>query len=161
AIGSPARARGSQLIQPADRNLCSGARRVSLGSRLLAALIFLALIASQTARAIEPIQIVTQPQSQTATVGSEAAFSVTATGDDPLYEWWHNGTRIPGATNTVYTLNNVQSTDAGNYAVAVFNDAVRIASSVATLTVVSPSLIEPIQIVTQPQSQTATVGSQA
>ena len=117
---------------------------MSLGTRLLAVLIFLALIASPTARAIEPIQIVTQPQSQTATVGSEAALSVTVTGEDPIYEWWFNGTRIPDGTNAVYTLDNVQNTNAGNYQLAVFNDAGWVASAVVALTVASPPAISAI-----------------
>jgi hypothetical protein len=96
------------------------------------------------AMAIEPLQIISQPQSQTAMVGGEATFSVTVSGDSPHYEWWFNGAPIPGATNATYNLDNVQATNAGNYAVGVFNDATWIASSVANLKLVSPPAIAAI-----------------
>ena len=68
--------------------------------------------------------------------GDSATFSVVATGLEPLtYQWLHGGTRLPGATNASLTLNNVLSSDAGDYAVRVSNLGGTDLSTTATLTV--------------------------
>jgi hypothetical protein len=86
-----------------------------------------------------PPGIVTQPQNQTLNRGDIAAFTLTASGAAPLsYQWRFNGTNIPGATNSSYTLTNVRTNDSGNYSVTVTNLAGNIASSNATLTVNLP-----------------------
>jgi hypothetical protein len=104
-----------------------------------------------------PPVITTQPQSRTNASGTSAAFGVTATGTAPLsYQWQFNGLNVSGATATSLTLNNVQSTDAGNYAVAITNSAGSITSAVAVLTVwVPPS------VASQPHSRTNIVGTSA
>ena len=69
-----------------------------------------------------PPVFVTQPTSQTVTVGDTVTFNVSATGTPPLsYQWNFNGTNISGATNMTLTLTNVQLNQAGNYAVLVAN----------------------------------------
>ena len=60
-----------------------------------------------------------QPQSQTVPQGSEVTLSVTASGDDLVYQWWLNGAAIPSATNDTYVVNNMQPSDAGDYHVAI------------------------------------------
>ena len=46
---------------------------------------------------------------------SNATFSVSALGDAPLsFQWRTNGTAIPGATNTSYTITNAGPADATN-----------------------------------------------
>src|SRR5208282_5304049 len=63
---------------------------------------------------------VNQPTNQVVTVGGTASFNVTASGTLPWsYQWSFNGTNIIGATNATLTLNNVQLSQAGNYAVLV------------------------------------------
>ncbi len=80
--------------------------------------------------------IVTQPSSQTVTVGGTASFSVTATGAAPLaYQWRRNGSPIGGATASTFTINNVQTSHAGDYTVVVSNGAGPVTSSAATLVV--------------------------
>ena len=80
--------------------------------------------------------ITAQPINQTVTVGSNANFSVTATGSLPLsYQWRFGTTAIAGATNAFLTLTNVQSSQAGNYAVLVTNVYGSTPSSNAVLTV--------------------------
>ena len=83
--------------------------------------------------------IVMQPASLAVNVGATAAFSVTAAGTAPLsYQWQFSGSNIAGATGTSLTLSNVQSTQAGNYAVRVSNTFGSTISSNALLTVTSP-----------------------
>ena len=112
-----------------------------------------------TATAVAP-SITNQPQSQVVTVGGNATFVVTATGSAPIsYQWQKGGVAVSGATNASYTLNGVQSADAGSYAVVVTNGVGSVTSSSATLTVnaapVAPS------ISAQPQNISVTVGSAA
>jgi len=80
--------------------------------------------------------ILSQPAGQAVIVGSNATFSVSATGTTPLmYQWNHEGTSINGATSSSLTLTNVQMSQSGNYAVTVTNLAGSIPSSNAILTV--------------------------
>jgi hypothetical protein len=104
-----------------------------------------------------PPLIISEPQSETVTVGQSASFSVVASGTEPLsYQWSLNGTALPGATNSALTLNTVQPSDAGSYTVVVTNSVSSVTSAVATLIVNVPPLIT-----TEPQSQTVTVGHPA
>jgi hypothetical protein len=103
---------------------------------------------------ILPVTIQKQPQSQTATAGGLAPFSVVAGGTGPwTYQWRFNGVDIPGANNSFYTLSGAQKQDAGDYQVLINNAAGPVLSEVAVLTVSSA-----VTILTQPQSQTVTNG---
>ena len=66
-------------------------------------------------------QITNQPQSQFGYWGESASFSVSvASGCPPLtYQWLQNGLAISGATNSMLTLNDLQSTNAGIYTVVI------------------------------------------
>jgi len=80
--------------------------------------------------------ITTQPTSRTNVEGTPAIFSVTAYGAGQLsYQWLFNGTNLNNATNATLTLNSVQLSQAGNYAVAVTNLYGSATSSNAMLTV--------------------------
>jgi hypothetical protein len=88
-----------------------------------------------TAEATEVPVIVLGPQNQSITVGSPVAFSVVASGGEPLqYQWRFNGTSLPGETNAMVTLNNISPGQAGNYSVIVSN-VMGAATASATLTV--------------------------
>lgn len=89
--------------------------------------------------ATNPPAITGQPQSQLVTVSSNATFSATATGTPPpTYRWYFNVTNlIPGATNSSFTVSNVQDADGGFYSVVVSN-GVSVTSSNALLTVNHP-----------------------
>ncbi len=81
--------------------------------------------------------IITQPFGRTLECGSNALFSVAALGSAPLaYQWYHDGTVIPGATSTTLALTGVGAAGAGNYTVTVSNPYGNVTSVVATLTVV-------------------------
>ncbi len=89
-----------------------------------------------------PPSITSQPLSLSVTAGGLATFSVAATGTAPLdYQWLKNGDAIAGATATLFTINEAQAADAGNYSVRVANIAGSVVSQVAQLTVnVPPSI---------------------
>jgi|GEM_PF-4758486 len=80
--------------------------------------------------------ISSQPQSLTMDQGSNATFSVTASGvPAPTYQWTFNTGNISGETNNTLLLTNVQPTAVGNYAVIVTNSFGGLPSSTATLSV--------------------------
>ena len=83
--------------------------------------------------------IVTQPASQTVTVGDHVSFTVAADGSSPLvYQWRKNGVPIEGnasALSPTLMLASVLTTDAGAYDCVVSNGAGFATSSSAALTV--------------------------
>ncbi len=82
------------------------------------------------------VTIQTQPQSQTVFAGRNATFTVSATGTGTLtYQWQFNGNPIPGATNSVLILTNVQPPDEGPYTVVVSDPNGSTTSQPAILTV--------------------------
>ena len=109
---------------------------------------------------IVPPTITNQPQSLTVNQGSNATFTVAATGTAPFsYQWLFNSNNISGATGSSYTRTNAQPGDAGNYSVIVSNSAGAATSSNAVLTV--NQLPTPPSITTPPQSLTVGQGSNA
>lgn len=105
--------------------------------------------------AVFPLVIQTPPQDQTTTGGGSATFMVTALGQGLSYQWQFNGTNLSGATRSALVLANVQTNQAGPYAVTVSNAYATVTSSSAILNVV------PLLITNQPQPQLACVGGQA
>jgi uncharacterized delta-60 repeat protein len=95
------------------------------------------------------------PQSIDVARGSNAIFSVTATGDTPLsYQWLFNGNVLSGATNSAFALSSAQFEHAGSYSVRVVNARGMVISPAAVLTVQAPPMI-----LIQPQTQAAVAGS--
>jgi hypothetical protein len=101
-----------------------------------------------TLSVLVPPGISAQPQSTAVIVGSNAAFSVTATGSSPIgYVWWKdgailsNGGRISGATASSLTVAATTTNDDGGYSVVLSNAVGSITSSVATLSVLVPATI--------------------
>ncbi|HLH54538.1 MAG TPA: immunoglobulin domain-containing protein [Verrucomicrobiae bacterium] len=113
-------------------------------------------VPAQTNTAQAP-SITIQPVSETNVAGSSASFQVVASGSAPLtYQWQFNGSAVAGATDTTFSLTNVQPSQAGAYWVVVSNTAGSITSAVAQLTVlVAPS------ITVQPADQSVLAGSSA
>src|SRR5206468_2944432 len=104
-----------------------------------------------------PAGIATQPLSQRVSQGLNATLTVLGSGTAPLtYQWSFNDIPVSDATNSALALNNVQTTDAGNYTVLVTNPWGSTTSSVATLTVVVPP-----GITAQPQDQAVVAGQSA
>ncbi|MEO5803320.1 MAG: PKD domain-containing protein [Verrucomicrobiota bacterium] len=96
------------------------------------------------ASTVVPPTITSQPQSRAVAAGTNVTFSVTATGDTPVYRWQFNGAVMANKTNATLTLTNVQLTNAGFYSVIVSNVAGTVTSSNAALTVNVPPTIAAI-----------------
>lgn len=80
--------------------------------------------------------IMTQPQSQTATIGANLQFSVVAAGAPaPTYQWYLNGVVLSAGNGTTLTLTNIQPSNAGTYTVTVSNDLGTVTSNAAMLTI--------------------------
>src|SRR5262249_49107061 len=100
------------------------------------------------------------PASLTTTQGLSAAFTPIITGSLLNYQWQFNGTNVPGATGSSYTLNNVQVNQAGNYLVVASNATAVVTSGVAVLSVAVPSGLAP-GISSQPVNTSAYQGNPA
>ena len=88
-----------------------------------------------------PPVITLQPQSRTNVTGTEAAFSVTATGLTVVsYQWCFGPTLLVGATNATLTLAAVNPTNAGSYSVVASSQGGATTSEVAVLTVLLPQV---------------------
>jgi hypothetical protein len=86
-----------------------------------------------------PSAITRQPSSRTVVAGSDISFDITASGTGPLsYQWTFDGANLPGATEAMLLLTNVQPPQAGSYAVVVTNAAGSATSDVASLRVLVP-----------------------
>jgi hypothetical protein len=86
-----------------------------------------------------PIEIVSQPQSQTVNEGGSVTFSVLANGTEPVYQWFKDGGPLTDQTNSSLTINPVLRNDEGTYTVTVNNTCTPggpISSDNATLTVI-------------------------
>lgn len=107
--------------------------------------------------------ITSQPESVTVMSGSNATFSVTATGTAPLrYQWRKAGVAVAGATNSTLAFTPAVVLNAGDYTVVITNVAGAVTSSVATLTVTSPptpDLVRPTLIVVSPAAAVTSVTS--
>ncbi len=82
------------------------------------------------------VSLTSHPQSVVKCTGSNAAFSVTASGTAPIsYQWTKNSVAIPNATNSIYNIVSVSLSDTGVYACQVTNLCRTITSNSAILDV--------------------------
>jgi len=90
----------------------------------------------------EPARITVQPSDQALLASGDGSFMVVAVGTPEFnYQWTFNGNNLPGATNDLLVLTNVQTAAAGLYAVTVANAFGSDTSSNAVLTVNVPAQI--------------------
>lgn len=83
-----------------------------------------------------PPVIAHQPQSQTVPVLTNVNLAVSDVPDgNDAIQWYYNGAPIAGATGTGLPLNNIGSTQAGNYWAVVTNSFGSTTSSAATVAV--------------------------
>jgi hypothetical protein len=129
--------------------------KVVLAVRVLSLLAF-CLPRLALANGTPPI-ILVQPLSLSVLNLDIASFTVVASSLTTMtYQWYKDGTAVPGATSSTLSLVSVTSADAGNYVVKVTNAGGTVTSSTATLSVASaPS------ITSQPSSLSITQGQTA
>ena len=86
---------------------------------------------------MDPPEITDQPDPQLLIVpGQSATFTVTATGDNLMYQWQKDGVDIAtGANSATYTIAAVAESDEGEYRCVVSNAANSVTSTAAILTV--------------------------
>lgn len=83
-----------------------------------------------------PLSILQQPTNTTQDAGLDAEFSVRGAGfPRPSYQWFWNGSPIPGAIQSKLVVSAVQPSQAGNYTVLLSNGVNSVVSSAAALTV--------------------------
>ncbi|MCA3004432.1 MAG: immunoglobulin domain-containing protein, partial [Phycisphaerales bacterium] len=102
------------------------------------------------------VAVTNQPDSINRATGSNASFTVAASGTSPTFQWRRNGvnlvngvnangTTVSGATTATLTLTSIALADAGNYTVVVDNACNTVTSAAAVL-----SVFDPVVILAQP-----------
>jgi hypothetical protein len=82
--------------------------------------------------------------SGTAQIGQSVTFSVTVNGTAPFtYQWYKDGSILPGAVGATHTITTVGVGDAGTYYVVVANAAGSTTSDNAVLQVVGRPPVAP------------------
>lgn len=82
-----------------------------------------------------PPAVLQHPMSLSATAGESVTFTAAFTNFPSQFQWTFNGTDIPGATTTSYTIPFVTKADEGNYALTATSDDGSTGTDPATLTV--------------------------
>jgi hypothetical protein len=96
------------------------------------------------------------PTNTSVIIASPVRLSTRALGSAPLvWQWYHNGTLLPGATSYDFALAQAAASNAGLYHVSVGNQYGAVTSTVVTLTTVGL----PPSVSTQPLGTTTTVGN--
>jgi hypothetical protein len=86
------------------------------------------------------ISLVTQPATQLVKLGGDAVLFVDASGEGPFsYQWFLNGTAIPGANQMMLNLTKIDSSQTGKYTVRISNSKATVESVAATI-VTEPEL---------------------
>lgn len=101
--------------------------------------------------------ITRQPQPVSVCVGEQAVLSVGATGTDITFQWRKGGNPISEATDSVFTIFNVQKTDEGLYDCVVSGKCNPSRPSIQVKLTVN----EPPQITAQPKSSNTCEGGKA
>lgn len=87
---------------------------------------------------ILPPAIIEPPEDQFIVISNRATFTVKAVGGGLHYQWHKGNKLIAGATNAIYSIASVKTTDATSYSVVIANHAGTIASPDAKLIVILP-----------------------
>ena len=97
-----------------------------------------AISAAAALSILVPPGIVVPPQGQSVGIGGTATFTVGVSGSAPFsYQWLKGSSPLSGATSSVFSFANVQTTNSVQYSVVVSNAAGSAASAPATLSVLN------------------------
>lgn len=105
-------------------------------------------------------EITDEPNDVAVTDGESASFAVTAEGSDMEYQWQRDGADITDATDSVYAIAAVGTTDSGAVFRCIVTNTVGADTSRAALLEVLAS-VDPPQIQTEPQDQQVQAGDSA
>ncbi|HVU35927.1 MAG TPA: immunoglobulin domain-containing protein [Opitutaceae bacterium] len=95
--------------------------------------------ATLTVNPATPLSVSSISAPTTVSVGQNISLYVSLYGSGPVtYQWSKDGTAIPGATNSYYSVTAAATTEAGTYTVTATNAAGSITSSGITVTVNPP-----------------------
>jgi len=104
--------------------------------------------------------ILAQPSSLTVKPGSPVGLAVQATGSGALsYQWFKNGSLMPGFTNSSFAIPISLSSHSGAYTVEISNPAGSILSVAANVTVLSGAPVIAPVIFEQPTDLTVNEGA--
>lgn len=67
------------------------------------------------------ISIAQQPGSFTECEGEDVTFEISTQGETPFFQWQKDGTIIPGATDSTYTVYDIIMADSGEYRCKIWN----------------------------------------
>ena len=96
-----------------------------------------------------PPTIVAQPKPQAITAGGNGLVSVFAASATPFtYQWYRDGTSLPGATGASLLLPNARATAAGSYRVVITNSAGRTESAAVELDVFGLGRLSNLSVLT-------------
>jgi hypothetical protein len=96
----------------------------SVPPSLRAAVLLLLAAAWSQGQSPTPPVIASLAGSQTTTEGSPVTLSVSVNGTTPFsYQWFKDGTALPGATASLYSLASARVADSGYYTITVTNAA--------------------------------------
>ncbi|HRK03616.1 MAG TPA: immunoglobulin domain-containing protein [Chlorobiota bacterium] len=108
---------------------------------------------SRALRVGQQTMITRVSEPKTACVGETIEVNATASGDDITYQWKRNGTAIPGAAGSSYTITQASDTATGSYVVEVSGRCGQVTSDPIHVRVVSAT-----EIVRQPQDVVLKLG---
>ncbi len=102
------------------------------------------------------IAITSNPPNDTACLGDNVVFTTVATGSNLTYQWFKNGSSLPGQNNNSLVINSAGASDVGSYYCTISN-----ACTPKTTSIASFSLFNQTSILTQPANFTACAGANA
>ena len=143
-------ANGSSLAVDDTRLVDAGEYAVVVSNSVGSVVSFSALLTVE--EVVQPIMIVSQPESLNILEMAQANFSVEVIGGGEIsYQWRKNGVAIMGASNANLSLSSAVLSDAGSYDVVVSNSVSSVISLSAALVVNELVVIDAVSIITQPQ----------
>ncbi len=97
-----------------------------------------------------PPVISTHPITQTVTAGEPLTLITTVgSATSPTFQWHFNGTPLPGATGSRYTIPSLTNAHAGSYTVTVTNSAGSVTSEAGVISVLSSARLSNISVRTR------------
>lgn len=84
----------------------------------------------------DPAEIETHPQSDSVYVGEEINLVASASGNEPIvYQWFKDGSELPGETGTSLNISSAALSDAGSYSLRASNIEAADMSDIAEIVV--------------------------